>query len=89
MTKEEMYKYLNQIQEQSELNKVLRAIATCFEEIKFTQDMIIDLQKKVNEIIGNWNQIQPEEETAAALNDEIKEDTHEAESVNDYTGPAV
>lgn len=89
MTKDEMFQYLNKIQEESESTKVLNAIATCFNEIKFTQDMVIDLQKKVNEIIGNWNQIQPEEETAAALNDEIQEDTHEAESVNDYTGPAV
>lgn len=71
MTKDEMFQYLNKIQEESESTKMLNAIATCFSEIKFTQDMVIDLQKKVNEIIDKLNN---EEQSAEALNTDIQED---------------
>ena len=81
MTKDEMFQYLNKIQEESESTKMLNAIATCFSEIKFTQDMVIDLQKKVNEIINKLNNEEEEEQSAEALNTDIQEDNQERNGI--------
>lgn len=81
MTKDEMFQYLNKIQEESESTKMLNAIATCFNEIKFTQDMVIDLQKKVNEIVNVINNKEDEEQSAEALNTDIQEDNQERNGI--------
>jgi len=34
---------------------MMNAILTCFQEVKILEKMVVELQEKVNEIIGNWN----------------------------------
>lgn len=56
MSFEEMQNFLNGIQAEKPQTKMMNAILTCFQEIKILEKMVIELQKKVNEIIGNWNE---------------------------------
>lgn len=55
MSFEEMQEFLNGIQAQKPQTKMMNAILTCFQEVKILEKMVVELQKKVNEIIGNWN----------------------------------
>ena len=55
MSFEEMQEFLNNIQAQKPQTKMMNAILTCFQEVKILEKMVVELQKKVNEIIGNWN----------------------------------
>ena len=55
MSFEEMQEFLNSIQAQKTQTKMMNAILTCFQEVKILEKMVVELQKKVNEIIGNWN----------------------------------
>lgn len=70
MSFEEMQEFLNNIQAQKPQTKMMNAILTCFQEVKILEKMVVELQKKVNEIIGNWNSeiegaapVQQEEDT--------------------------
>ena len=55
MSFEEMQEFLNSIQAQKTQTKMMNAILTCFQEVKILEKMVVELQEKVNEIIGNWN----------------------------------
>lgn len=55
MSFEEMQEFLNGIQAQKTQTKMMNAILTCFQEVKILEKMVVELQEKVNEIIGNWN----------------------------------
>ena len=55
MSFEEMQEFLNGIQAQKPQTKMMNAILTCFQEVKILEKMVVELQEKVNEIIGNWN----------------------------------
>lgn len=69
MSIDEMRDYLISAQQQTLQNKILSAILTCFQGLKELQEQVIDVQKKVNEIIGEWNN-KEEVQNAAALNEE-------------------
>ena len=51
MSFEEMQEFLNSIQAQKTQTKMMNAILTCFQEVKILEKMVVELQKKVNEII--------------------------------------
>lgn len=55
MSFEEMQEFLNSIQAQKPQTKMMNAILTCFQQTKQLEKMVIELQEKINEIIGNWN----------------------------------
>lgn len=88
MTIDEMSSYLNQIQNSSPQTKILSAILTCFQEVKQLEGLVIELQKKVNQIIGNWNTEIEGVKNAEALNSDIEEDTHEEDIIDELTVPA-
>ena len=69
MSIDEMRDYLISAQQQTLQNKILSAILTCFQYIADLQEQVVDTQKKVNEIIGEWNN-KEKEQGAAALNEE-------------------
>lgn len=69
MSVDEMRDYLISAQQQTLQNKILSAILTCFQYLKDLQEQIVDVQKKVNEIIGEWNN-KEEVQNAAAFNEE-------------------
>ena len=52
MTIEEMRDHLTQIQNESFQTKVLNSILTCYAEIKTQENALIEMQKKINKIIG-------------------------------------
>ena len=80
--------YLSAIQNDSFETRTLNAILTCFEGVKNNQRMIIELQQKVNEIIGGWNEKEGQQnaatENAEALSPVIEEDSFEQVSIDDY-----
>ena len=84
MTFDDMKEYLNKIQNDSAQTKTLNAILACYQQVKILEQLVIDLQKKVNEIINEWN----EQVTAEALNSDIEEDTPEWDAINEATVPA-
>lgn len=86
MSFEEMQTFLNNIQAEKTDTKLMNAILTCYQDIEQLKKMVIELQKKVNEVIENWNK--KIEGDAAALNDDIQEDISEEDLVDDYTGAA-
>ena len=51
MTIEEMRDHLTQIQNESFQTKVLNSILTCYAEIKAQENALVEMQKKINEII--------------------------------------
>lgn len=55
MTLEEMQSFLNGIQAQKPETKMMNAILTCYQEVKGLEQLVIELQQKVNEIARNWN----------------------------------
>ena len=55
MTIEEMRDHLTQIQNESFQTKVLNSILTCYAEIKAQENALVEMQKKINEIIGILN----------------------------------
>lgn len=56
MTFEDMQNFLNGIQAEKPQTKIMNAILSCYQEVKILEKMVIELQEKVNEIIGNWNE---------------------------------
>lgn len=55
MTIEEMRDHLTQIQNESFQTKVLNSILTCYAEIKAQENALVEMQKKINEIISILN----------------------------------
>lgn len=76
MTFEDMQNFLNGIQAEKPETKIMNALLSCYQEVKGLEKMVIELQEKVNEIIGNWNEeiegVEGTEvvEAADALNEE-------------------
>lgn len=76
MTIEDMQNFLNRIQAEKSETKIMNALLSCYQEVKGLEKMVIELQEKVNEIIGNWNEeiegVEGAEvvEAADALNEE-------------------
>ena len=94
MTFEEMQSFLSKIQAEKPQTKIMNALLSCYQEIKEHEKLIIELQKKVNEIAKNWNSKiegveEDEEENAAALNPDISEDMIQEDDLVEYTGAAV
>lgn len=56
MTFEDMQNFLNGIQAEKPQTKIMNAILSCYQEVKILEKMVVELQEKVNEIIGNWNE---------------------------------
>ena len=56
MTFEEMQSYLNGIQAEKPETKIMNALLSCYQEVKNLQRLVIELQEKVNQVIGNWNE---------------------------------
>lgn len=55
MTFEDMQKFLNKVQQEKAETKIMNALLTCYQQVKNLEAVVIELQKKVNEIISNWN----------------------------------
>ena len=94
MTFEEMQSFLSKIQAEKPQTKIMNALLSCYQEVKEHEKLIIELQKKVNEIAKNWNSEiegveETEEENAAALNPDISEDMIQEDDLVEYTGAAV
>lgn len=94
MTFEEMQDFLSRIQAEKSQTKIMNALLSCYQEVKEHEKLIIELQKKVNEIIKGWNsEIEgvedTEEENAAALNSDISEDMIQEDDLPEDTGTAV
>ena len=87
MTIEQMTEYLTRLSNQRFQTKLLNVILTCFSEIDATKKMVIELQEKVNQIIGEWNK-KEDQENAEALNNDIEEYNALMNSVNEDTGAA-
>lgn len=87
MTIEQMTEYLTRLSNQRFQTKLLNVILTCFSEIDATKKMVIELQEKVNQIIGEWNK-KEDQEDAEAFNNDIKEYSAQVNSVNEDTGAA-
>ena len=92
MTFEEMQSFLSKIQAEKPQTKIMNALLSCYQEVKQHEKLIIELQKKVNEIAKNWNSeiegIEEEEENAAALNPDISEDMIQEDDLVEYTSAA-
>ena len=94
MTFEEMQSFLSKIQAEKPQTKIMNALLSCYQEVKEHEKLIVELQKKVNEIAKNWNSEiegveEEEEENAAALNPDISEDMIQEDDLVEYTGAAV
>ena len=89
MTVQQMQKYLSQLQNDRYETKVLNAILTCFVEIKQLESVVIDLQKKTNEIIKNWNSEIEGVQDAEALNNDMQEDAPQEGIIEEDTGSAA
>lgn len=95
MTFEEMQSFLSKIQAEKPQTKIMNALLSCYQEVKEHEKLIIELQKKVNEIAKNWNSeiegVDEEEEVenAAALNPDISEDMIQEDDLIEYTGAAA
>ena len=94
MTFEEMQSFLSKIQAEKPQTKIMNALLSCYQEVKEHEKLIIELQKKVNEIAKNWNsEIEGvkdvEVENAAALNPDISEDIIQEDDLLENTGAAV
>lgn len=87
MTIEQMTEYLTRLSNQRFQTKLLNVILTCFSEINATKKMVIELQEKVNQIIGEWNKKEDQENTEA-LNNDIEEYNTQMNSVSEDTGAA-
>lgn len=55
MTFEDMQKFLNKVQQEKTETKIMNALLACYQQVKNLEAVVIELQKKVNEIISNWN----------------------------------
>lgn len=93
MTFEEMQSFLSKIQAEKPQTKIMNALLSCYQEVKEHEKLIIELQRKVNEIAKNWNSEiegieEEEEENAAALNPDISEDMIQEDDLVEYTGAA-
>lgn len=93
MTFEEMQSFLSKIQAEKPQTKIMNALLSCYQEVKEHEKLIVELQKKVNEIAKNWNSeiegVEEEEESAAALNSDISEDMIQEDDLPEDTGAAV
>lgn len=87
MTIEQMTEYLTRLSNQRFQTKLLNVILTCFSEIDATKKMVIELQEKVNQIIGEWNK-KEDQENAEAFNNDIEEYNAQMNSVSEDTGAA-
>ena len=73
MTRDEMFKYLNNVQEESTETKILNAIAACFDEVKYVEDKVNELERKFKTVMGDGS--------AAALNPEMPVDTNQMDII--------
>lgn len=87
MTIEQMTEYLTRLSNQRFQTKLLNVILTCFSEIDATKKMVVELQEKVNQIIGEWNK-KEDQENAEAFNNDIEEYSAQVNSVSEDTGAA-
>ena len=88
MTQEQMQQYLADILNSSAENKTLNAIFECFTQIKRLEQDLIVTQNKINEIINFLNGVKPNE-SAEALNNDIKEDNSQEDPIEEDTGAAT
>lgn len=95
MTFEEMQSFLSKIQAEKPQTKIMNALLSCYQEVKEHEKLIIELQKKVNEIAKNWNSeiegVEEEEESAATFepDPDISEDMIQEDDLVEYTGAAA
>lgn len=71
MTIEEMRDHLTQIQNESFQTKVLNSILTCYAEIKAQENALVEMQKKINEIIGILNAETTNAQEDALINEPV------------------
>lgn len=80
MTVDEMNKILTKISSQTFQTKILNVVLTQYNEIKNLENLVIELQKKVNEIIDGWNDKEsaaPVQQEEDAINNEMPQEVIE------------
>lgn len=81
MTFEEMQSFLNGIQAEKTQTKIMNALLSCYQQVKTLENLVIELQEKVNQIAKNWN-----EEIEGVSEDDI-EDASIQEIIEENAAP--
>lgn len=81
MTFEEMQSFLNGIQAEKTQTKIMNALLSCYQQVKTLENLVIELQEKVNQIAKNWN-----EEIEGVSEDDI-EDANIQEIIEENAAP--